>query len=380
MNKETFCHYPFSTIFLGADGAVKTCCSAVNDLGNLNDDPINDILNGKKARSVRKAIIKGKWHQQCSNCKKLEDMGARSERSVDLEDTYDEYNTKDLTPEYFDLKKLDLRWTNICNLACNYCYEYFSSIWANIKGIKVNELKESNMYSLFSLIEENAENITSVNLLGGEPFLQKQNNKLIEILPNTEYYILTNLALDISKNNLAQRIAQMTNVSMGVSFETISDRFEYVRHNAKWDQFLKNIEYLKENSKMKAINAHPLYCTYSAFNLIEYYDFITNSDFFDGVYWCSIQNIDALNVFKLSKELRILAIEEIEKVELKYNGAAGVSHLTNIKQELIDTLNNEIPLVNIESFNQETETVLPKAEGKSFDSLWPELVKYIDKS
>ena len=74
MNKETFCSFPFDTIFLGADSGVKTCCSARQDLGNLNVNAIETILNSDIAQEVRESIINNQWHSQCSQCKEIEDM------------------------------------------------------------------------------------------------------------------------------------------------------------------------------------------------------------------------------------------------------------------------------------------------------------------
>ena len=76
---------------------------------------------------------------------------------------------------------VDVRWSNTCNLACNYCYEYFSSQWASIKGIKVNAIKKDNEDTLLMFIEKNKDTVINVNMLGGEPLLQKQNSPLIEI-------------------------------------------------------------------------------------------------------------------------------------------------------------------------------------------------------
>lgn len=373
MNKKTFCPYPFSTLFLGADSGVKPCCSAIKEIGFLNKDNIETILQGDIARSIRKSILNEEWHPICKQCKEIEDMGGRSERSTSLEYGYEKWEKIQLDETYFVPEKIDLRWTNTCNLACNYCYEYFSSQWSNIKGIKVNTLDQNNEESLFFFIEKHKDTIESVNLLGGEPFLQKQNQRLIEMLPNRRYYILTNLAVPLETNKIAQQLLAEPFASCGVSFETVGKRFEYVRHNAKWSQFTRNIEYIKEvNDKIK-LNAHPLYCTYSAFNLVEYYDYLMSEPIFHNVFWCVIRNIDGLNVFKLPEELRRKAIAEIELCEKKFPGTMGIDHLLDIRQGLIESL-NDTPVVHetFDEFTNEIETTLKNKEH-SFEDLWPEI-------
>ena len=203
MNKSTFCSLPFTSIFLGSDGGVKPCCSLRGDLGNINQQPIEEILNGPIARGLRQDIIDGNWNKMCSQCEELESKGARTERihTVPLMEQF-----KEVKQDYFRLDKLDLRWSNTCNLTCNYCYEYFSSQWAAIKGIKVNSNKEHAEDSIFSFIEKHKDSIINIQLLGGEPLLQKPNNRLIDIVPDSNYYILTNLSTELKNNGIAKKL------------------------------------------------------------------------------------------------------------------------------------------------------------------------------
>lgn len=380
MNKETFCSYPFNTIFLGSDGIVKPCCSSSAKLGDINQQPIEQIINGHLAKHIRQSIIDGKWHDTCGQCKKLEQYGARTERTAVL-DKFEEF--KDATPDTFILQKLDLRWSNTCNLACNYCYEYFSSQWSTIKGIKVNANKDLAEESLFALIDQNKGTIKDINLLGGEPLLQKQNERLFDALPDKHYYILTNLSLDLTKNKLGQQLINMPDVAWGVSFENINERYEYVRHGAKWDTFLKNGLYLK--SLNKEVNAHPLYCAYSALNLVEFYDWLNEVDIFRGVYWCAIQNISGLNVFTWPDTLKKRAIEELDKCIEKYENTKFHESIQSLK-EYRKTLIKDVETTSLDAPTQEKHRLdflqwLSDIENKyltkthKFEELWPEIHK-----
>ena len=70
MNKETFCSLPFTEIFLGPDGHIKTCCSASTSLGSLHTNTIDEIINSKKSISIRQHILDGKWHSSCKQCQR----------------------------------------------------------------------------------------------------------------------------------------------------------------------------------------------------------------------------------------------------------------------------------------------------------------------
>jgi MoaA/NifB/PqqE/SkfB family radical SAM enzyme len=377
MNKETFCAYPFNTIFLGADGGVKPCCSSGAILGDINKQSIQEIIQGPVAQGIRQAIVEERWHPTCEQCSKIEGMGGRSER-IDSFSVGKFGQFENATKETFELQKLDLRWSNLCNLACNYCYEYFSSKWSAIKGIKVNANKAEAEDSLFTLISENIDSVDSIetiNLLGGEPLLQKQNHKLIELLPNKNYYILTNLSIDLPNNTIAPKLIANPNAGWGVSFDTVGKRFEYVRHGAEWSTFVANLRYLHLQGP-KLISAHPLYCTYSAFNLCEYYDFIESEGYFDGVYWTVLQNIHSLNVFKLPPKLKAAAMNELDKCIDKYKNY-DMSALVNIRSQLELTLNETkgyVTRLQFETWLHTIEVEQLTDKQYSFDQLWPGLI------
>lgn len=373
MNEATFCAFPFNTLFLGADGGVKTCCSSRGTIGDINKNSIHEILHSAKATEVRQSIIDNKWHPDCSQCKELESMGARTERTSVLGQLE---KFKDATPNTFILEKLDLRWSNVCNLACNYCYEYFSSQWAAIKGIKVNANKSNSEDSIFALIEEHKDTIIDLNLLGGEPLLQKQNKQLVSLLSDKKYYILSNLSVDVPNNEIAAKLIQNPNAVWGISFDTIGDKFEYVRHGAKWDTFCNNLKFLKD-AGVREINAHPLYCAYTAYNLCEFYEFLESEEIFTQAYWCAIQNIPGLNVYTLPKDVKIKALEELDKCIDKYqNSRFDMSALINIRESLSASLGNEEDIHRVEFLkwiDDIENKYLPKE--KPFSMLWPELYK-----
>jgi MoaA/NifB/PqqE/SkfB family radical SAM enzyme len=380
MNKETFCAYPFNTIFLGADGGVKTCCSAKEDIGDINKQSIQEILQSPLARDIRQSIVNEQWHPQCEQCQKLEAMGARSERIDQFSlSKFDEFQSA--TKETFKLHKLDLRWSNLCNLACTYCYEYFSSKWSVIKGIKINANKADVEDSLFTLIAENTNSVNSietVNLLGGEPLLQKQNHRLIDLLPEKNYYILTNLSIDLPNNTIAPKLIANPNAQWGISFDTIGPKFEYVRHGANWSTFVDNLRYLKKQG-VPIINAHPLYCTYSAFDLCEYYDFIISEGYFNEVYWTALQNIYNLNVFKLPPALKSKAFDELNRCISKYeNSGYDMSALISIRSQLELRLNDKTGYVTRPQLDEWLNTLEVKQLNDKkylFADLWPEIVE-----
>lgn len=374
MNDKNFCSLPFTEIFLGPDGLIKTCCSAKDSIGNLHTNSIEEILQSDKAKEIRQYIIGGQWHENCDQCKNQEQLNSRSERY----NNYIEFKSKHkkINKNTFSLERLDLRWSNTCNLNCVYCYEYFSSKWAEIKGIKVNTIKEENENTLFLLIEKHRENIQSILMLGGEPFLQKQNNKLLDILPDHGFYVLSNLAIPLRKNKIAEKILNAPSSVIGVSFETVDKRFEYVRRGANWDTFCDNISYIKNNFPYKKLESHSLYSIYSAFNLVEFYDFIVENNF-NNVFW-NVLNSSGYNASAnpalLPKKIKDRAVEEIDAVLEKYPGVHGTEELLKIKNNM-SAQKKFFKKNNSKIFLEEISILEKKLvdDNLKFSDIWPDL-------
>jgi organic radical activating enzyme len=221
------------------------------------------------------------------------------------------------------------------------------------------------------MIEKNKDSIENILMLGGEPLLQKQNQRLVNtITDDRSFYILTNLAIPLETNAIAQTLINERNAKWGVSFETVGDRYEYVRHGATWELFVKNVSYIQEKTNNE-LDAHSLYSIYSAFNLVEFYEFIYEKQI-KNVFWnlleSSGENSEA-SVLRLSPELKQRAIEEIERCELLFPDAPGLEWLltfkTNLKLSSAVTNESFIKEINI------LENTYLKNKILKFSDLWP---------
>lgn len=359
---KSLCTYPFESFFLNTNGEVKFCCASDLSLGNINEEPLEKILNNQISNEIRSDIFAGRWHEKnCSYCKKIESVGGISQRSIPETQPTGQYN----------LTNFDVRWTNTCNLSCIYCNSQFSSKWASLRNEQSNLNKEVAEKNVFDFIDFNRERIQKINLLGGEPLLQKQNLQLVDMLPEKEYYILTNLTVDIKTNPVAQKLISNPNVTWGVSFETIGDRFEYVRHGSSWKTFEDNIKYVCDMTGKK-INAHPVYFLYSSLRLVEYCDYVLNSEYFESVYWQCLTTPPSLSIFSHHPEIRTMALMQLEECLQKYSGNYNVRALESFRENLL-TQSSEIIDKN------EYATWLNKMEHKflckttKVADLWPEI-------
>jgi MoaA/NifB/PqqE/SkfB family radical SAM enzyme len=386
VDKKTYCAYPFNSFFLCANGDIKFCCSSRQSLGNINEQEIEEIMHSPLATDVRKKILNNEWHiDNCGLCYEQETQySGVSERLSGEQDSYWETLRGVNSEEYYKLQRFDLRWSNTCQLACNYCFDYFSSRWANINGVKINANKQTSEQRVLDYIGERKSNIIHINLLGGEPLLQKQNKLVFDLLPEANYYILTNLSVNLQTNLNAQQLLRMPNVSWGVSFEAIGERFEYVRDGAKWDVFSSNIKYVKEQTGNN-LNAHSLWCVYNALNLMEFCDYVADSGIFNGIYWQAMSSHPALSVFSQTDEFKQLALEELNRCIEKYADVPCIKTdlLVSIRDQLVKNLETGEDItgdLSVDTFYEwvaDLEKKLPKQ--KNMEELWPEIYELYKK-
>ena len=247
-----YCAAPWRGMHINPRGDVKTCCAGnPNMLGNLNDKSIEEILNGPKIREIRESLRQGLEHPYCRNCLHQESKGSDSERSWHNK-INNNFNFAQAGLEYEYPTLIDVRWNNTCNLSCNYCGPYDSSKWAALKRIPVNTNTRHYYNDVCDFIERNHHHVKEVALVGGEPLLLPENDRLLDVIPeDCVITIITNLSNPLENNRIFQKLSERSRVGWSISFDNIGERFEYVRYGADWSLMLKNLDIVQNLMQTK---------------------------------------------------------------------------------------------------------------------------------
>ena len=187
--------------------------------------------------------------------------------------------------------------------------------------------------------------------------------------------VTTNLSVDLHKNKIYQYLKEWKTVDWQISFDNAHrEKFEYVRHGASWDQFVKNIQILKEDNQKVA--AHPAYSIYCAYDLMDYYKFVVDHQL--NLFWCMLSHPVELDVVHLSKPMRAAAAEEIDKVLAAYSGHRNLALDTLHRYKLMLLEPREFfHQVDPVQYHRTIETEFGK-ESK-FEILWSPLVNMLNK-
>lgn len=366
-----YCAAPWRGLHINPRGDVKTCCAGdPNMLGNLNTQTIEEILHGPVMQEIRQSIRQGKPHAYCYNCVQSERYG-RSERNWH----------NDVSPEFdcqtaLDTEHLptliDVRWNITCNLSCNYCGDKCSSKWAALKQIPFKSGARPYYEQVCDYLEKHKESIREVALVGGEPLLLPENERLLDVIPeDCIVTLITNMSVDLDTNKVFKKLANRKKVGWSMSFDNVGKKFEYVRHGGSWPLLVDNILKIKKLfTQGQWGGIHAVYNIYNATRLMEFFDWAKHIGV--DTHWQSLYQPDYLDPLKHSQQVRDLAQAELEKVLARLDLTDSERSFfeqarQNYQQPITVDLAPEFK-VHIQEIEQQYH---PDQQGK-FVELWPE--------
>ena len=375
---EFYCAAPWRGLHVNPNGDVKTCCAGdPNMLGNLNNHTIGEILNGAELKKIRESIRQGQPHRYCINCVQAEKYGD-SERNWHNSVNHDfDVASADLDSHIPTL--VDVRWNTTCNLSCNYCGEKCSSKWAMLKKMPIKSSTRNYFLEVCDYLEQHQSAIREVALVGGEPLLLPENERLLDVISKTAIVtLITNLSVDLHKNKIFQKLSTRNKVGWSMSFDNIGSRLEYVRHGANWAQIQENLKIIKNLMTTQGHwgGIHAVYNIYNATRVCELRQFAQDANV--TVLWQNLFQPEYLNPFLHGSELAQQAIAEIERF-YEMNIATPVERqffdqaLQTYRQKLNGpkATNIDFPF---QKHIQEIENRYHQDKAGEFKRLWPELV------
>jgi MoaA/NifB/PqqE/SkfB family radical SAM enzyme len=314
----------------------------------------------------------------CSNCIRAEQYG-RSERHWH-NDVNQDFDSQSADIDYYDPTIIDIRWNTTCNLSCNYCGEYCSSKWQSIKkSIPVKNAVRPYYQQVCDFLAQHATDIREVALVGGEPLLLPENERLLDVIPkDCIVTLITNTSVTLENNRIFQKVAQRSRVGWSMSFDNIQDRFEYVRHGGEWSKLTHNISLIQDLMKTQGHwgGVHAVYNIYNCSRLVEFREWLHQQGL--TVIWQNLFQPDYLDPALHNQDIRTLAADEIDRLLERCHSFMSESELSffdharqKFQQEHRDTVQSMSQqfLDHIET----NETVYHPDKNGEFVRLWPEL-------
>lgn len=270
---KTFCIYPWVHQYVGPPGDVKPCCvfQQNDQLGSLKENTLKEIWNSEETKKLRLDMLNGEKPKGCDICWNREDIVYKTHRvdanqNLFKEDVYDLVNMtqEDGSLPVHELRYIDARWNNLCNLKCRTCGPRFSTSWiedhAKLFDRTIDEVKASGDAFQFSgktetqLLEEILQHVPylkQIYFAGGEPLMQIEHYKVLEELirightgsasrPLVINYNTNFSQLKLGKHNALEYWKHFKNLKVNASLDGSHERAEYWRKGTDWNTVVNN--------------------------------------------------------------------------------------------------------------------------------------------
>jgi len=252
----------------------------------LTPENFHNFHNTPEKIAARQLMLKGEWPGEergatCHYCKEIEQAGGVSDRVWHLS-IPDMYPTElDQDPTLVEVKPVvvEVFLNNTCQLGCLYCSPKLSSTINNenrqfqqstIQGINFEWLEPQTMNTYTDLLpafrqwfEKEFKYLRRLNILGGEPFFQKEFDKILDYIDqypnsNCELNIVSNLMVPkpilekyIGKIRKLLVDRKLKSLQILASIDCWGPQQEYVRHGLDLEHWEKNFCYLLEQKWIK---------------------------------------------------------------------------------------------------------------------------------
>jgi len=265
IKSKTWCPLPWIGLSTNPDGTVMPCClhwTSNNFWGNIKTDSYEDIMNSSKAKTMRKEMMKGEEPKGCERCYRKEEVLGESFRTIlekyhpwtkEVRKTIHDVTAEDGTLTDISAKYWDVRFSNICNMACIMCGPEFSSKWQTelkLDGKILNNFDDKN--KTYEFINNHAKNVESIYFAGGEPLVMDEHYYILEKLvsigrTNVNLHYNSNiLKLTHRNKNVTDLWKQFKRVSIAPSIDAMGPQAEYIRYGTIWNQLEKNLLQLRD--------------------------------------------------------------------------------------------------------------------------------------
>ena len=257
---DTFCMLPWLHLHAFPDGRAYPCCFALDKypVGDLNKDSMETVFNGPDMKQLRKNMLENKPSRQCTKCYDQEKSGFFSLRlSANKHfghNVHMTHRTQDDGPADFIIKYWDIRFSNLCNLACRSCGTWFSSNWyedhKKITGkppdhAKIMRVGRSSN-DIWEQMLKQFDHVEQFYFAGGEPLIMEEHYKILKELDKRKMYHVkliynTNFTKTKFKDiDVLELWNKFDNVSIGASLDAEGPRGELMRRGTKWNDVVQN--------------------------------------------------------------------------------------------------------------------------------------------
>lgn len=240
-------------IRLNQDGTIGKCGHMT---GALGFQTANELENSKWLKNIKDKMDKDVWPDECVRCKQTESITKESIRTKSIK------RHKVLHPFKDDYLVVGGVLDNVCNSACQTCYDGLSTKIGSLSGKNYPRVNNTDR---FWQLPQNR--ILEVDVNGGEPTASKNYKKILANLPENTRIVRMNTNGSRMIKELEAILTKRIMVIVTLSFDGTGDVHDYVRWPIKWKNYIKSVRAYKQLQKQFPLLKLNFWTTVSSLNV-----------------------------------------------------------------------------------------------------------------
>jgi len=407
--------HPFTGLATREDGAICVCCRS-HPIGNIQCQSLEEIWNNNTMQRIRRQVLNNERPKECEPCFNLEDQGVESLRMRHIAGKIPEArinlypNTPLLEVMPFEIPTMELKLNNLCNLKCRMCHPMDSTSWNDWSEVKEFYKNEGNiMYAIveehnlerkpfldkfqddpkwWAALEKNLPYFRRVEFAGGEPLMDPQHYKILDMLAPYGHQIEIKYATNLSTlgikggRSVHEYWPKFRSVAVNVSIDGIGDVYNYIRGNGDWSTLVQNVQEIQKISNISRIVGA---VTVQASNvlmldkMIEYF----LDDLGIVFHTHRVEYPKVLSAQVLPPKLRALAIQRLQEVSYRVKDFKLVKQHPQLLEYTLGQIKDNINYLNARDQHDkwqeciEFNARLDKTRNQSFTDVTPEFKAYV---
>jgi hypothetical protein len=304
-----FCVLPWIHFHAWPDGKVMPCCVADSSkpVSQVkSDESIIQMMNSEDYKKMRLAMLNDEPVEACNRCYEIEKLGTWTMRQSHNKRRGMEYvdiikdTKKDGGLKEFQLKYMDIRFSNLCNMKCRTCGPGCSSQWSqeivNIKGKEHFEkyyypkviINNNEDQTFLAKLKPYLKDVQEVYFAGGEVIITPEHyecldywienglNEQIELTYTTNFSVLK-----YKDKNLIEYWKKFPKLRIWASLDAQGDVAELVRKGTDWKKIARNLKKVRELVPHAQFQITPTISIYNVFQFPKFFDWLVEEGFID---------------------------------------------------------------------------------------------------
>lgn len=289
---NNFCALPYVHMAIEANGDVRPCCmgeqfeDADGNRINVNNMSIGEAINHPVRQEFIDAFDRNEQHPACKAC--WRDTNDKNISRVRFSTNVGalEYTIKVMNgmERKRQLKWLEVKPGNRCNLKCRICGIHNSSLWTKDEfEVNMNpyyhakqrgdmKFKQSPEYEYTKSCEwidqedfwrkiDGLEEVQVLHFMGGEPFMVPEHFQLLQQLIDRPDIDCRKIIVRYNTNGTTYPTEEQIDIlkqfkftHFQISIDDIGKRFEYQRKGGEWSQVEENINKFMDNRHIRSLH------------------------------------------------------------------------------------------------------------------------------